>query len=139
MKINRYGFLIKAPNRAKLGADAPRDGFVQVWNEDVAEPDTEEETDMLFDNMAREKEQAYADAEAWLGYRLPGDPRPLPLSKKAKALIESGENPEALVHLIGDDGLSWPLEPETYYSGSYTERYWRLAEIADGCLDGDHV
>ena len=56
--ITRHAFTAKAPNNAKFGADAPKDGYINIWNQEVPEPETAEEWDTLDEWLAEEEQAA---------------------------------------------------------------------------------
>ena len=61
--ITRHAFTVKAPNRAKFGATAPKDGYINSWTEEVPEPETMEEwgdLDAWLDAEYLQAKQAYA-------------------------------------------------------------------------------
>ena len=67
MKITRYIFVKKAPNRAKYGSNPPREGYINSWNEEI-EPEDSMELEYLLESMEMEKQEAIKEYEDWLGY-----------------------------------------------------------------------
>lgn len=64
IKITRHTFTVKASNIAKYGEEAPKDGYINSWSEEVQEPGTPAEWDALetwLEDELQEARQAYKD------------------------------------------------------------------------------
>jgi hypothetical protein len=62
--MNRYAFVHRAPNNAKYGACAPRDGYVSCWKTEDPAGYSDEEIENL---EARERAEAFRQKAEWLG------------------------------------------------------------------------
>ena len=67
ISITRHTFTVKAPNRAKFGASAPNDGYINSWNEEIPEPETAEEWDAMDEWLDTEYLQAKQDYAEHIG------------------------------------------------------------------------
>ena len=63
-----YAFVAKPGNRAKYGADAPREGYIHAWEDVVPMGMSDEDADDWSEEM---RVAARAQAREWLGYDLP--------------------------------------------------------------------
>ena len=70
--MTHYAFTVKAPNNAKFGACAPKDGYINSWNEEVPEPETAEEWDWLDEASEEERQWALKAYEEHMGVPFPG-------------------------------------------------------------------
>jgi hypothetical protein len=62
--ITRHAFVAKAPNVAKYGADAPKEGYINTWQEEIPAPATREEWDAVNEWLREEYEQAKRELDA---------------------------------------------------------------------------